>query len=80
MNDNQYYVYILCNRKYGTLYTGITTDLAKRISDHKSGVVSGFTKQYSVNKLVYFEVHEDREEALRREKNIKNGVEYGKLI
>ncbi len=71
MNDNKYYVYILCSQKYGTLYVGITIDIAKRVAIHKSGLVPGFTKQYSVNKLVYFEIHEDKEEALKREKTLK---------
>ena len=58
----------------------ITIGLPKRVAIHKSGLVPGFTKQYSINKLVYFEIHKDKEEALQREKFLKNGVELGRLI
>ncbi len=51
----QYYVYILASKKNGTLYIGITNDLIKRVWEHKQKLVEGFTKTYSVNKLVYYE-------------------------
>jgi putative endonuclease len=66
-----FYVYILSSKPYGTLYTGMTADLLKRIWEHKNKVVSGFTKQYGVDRLVWFEAHETEEAALRREKQIK---------
>lgn len=67
----QYYVYILASKKYGTLYIGITSDLIKRIHQHKEHVVDGFTNKYKVHQLVYYEIHEDVREAILREKQIK---------
>jgi putative endonuclease len=67
----EYYVYMLASTRNGTLYTGITSDLIKRVWEHKSGVVPGFTKTYKVNRLVYFEEHGDVMEAIKREKNIQ---------
>lgn len=71
MLTKEYYVYILANQKYGTLYTGVTNNLARRIYEHKEGRVAGFTKKWSVNKLVYFEPHLDVYAAISREKIIK---------
>ena len=68
---NQYYVYILASKKYGTLYVGVTNNLITRVHDHKESIIEGFTKQYHVNKLVYYEIHEDIYEAITREKRIK---------
>jgi len=64
-------VYILSNRKNGTLYIGVTSDLIKRIYEHKSHTVEGFTKRYGVDKLVYYELHNSIEEAIFREKQLK---------
>jgi len=64
-------VYILSNRKNGTLYIGVTSDLIKRIYEHKSHAVEGFTKRYGVDKLVYYELHNSIEEAILREKQLK---------
>lgn len=66
-----YHVYILTTRKNTVLYTGVTSDLFARIWQHKQGLVEGFTKKYSVNKLVYVEEYEDANEAIHREKCIK---------
>jgi len=66
-----YYVYILTNKPFGTLYVGMTSDLLKRVWEHKNKVVAGFTKRYGLNRLVWFEVHDDAEAAVRREKQIK---------
>jgi len=66
-----FYVYILASKPHGTLYTGMTSDLLKRIWEHKNKVVPGFTRQYGVDQLVWFEAHETAEAALRREKQIK---------
>ena len=66
-----YYVYILASKKNGTLYLGVTNDIARRIYEHKNNLVDGFTKKYSVHCLVYFEVCEDVRVAIQREKNIK---------
>lgn len=67
-----YYVYILASKPYGTLYTGVTNDLVRRVWEHKNDFVGGFTKRYEVHKLVYYEQHEDISAAITREKQIKN--------
>ena len=64
-------VYILTSEKYGTLYIGVTSDLIKRIWEHKNGEVAGFTKRYGVHTLVWFEQHETMESAISREKALK---------
>ena len=69
--DKQYYVYILASRKNGTLYIGITSDLVKRVWEHKEKAVKGFTRKYSVNRLVYYEIFDDSENAIKREKRLK---------
>jgi putative endonuclease len=66
-----FHVYILANKPYGTLYVGLTSDLLKRLWEHKNKVVPGFTRRYDVDKLVWFEAHEPHAAALRREKQIK---------
>ncbi|RJP24561.1 MAG: GIY-YIG nuclease family protein [Candidatus Abyssobacteria bacterium SURF_5] len=65
------YVYILASKKNGTLYIGVTTDLVKRVYQHKSDAVNGFSKTYRVHDLVYFEQFEDIMAAIEREKQIK---------
>ena len=67
----EYYVYILASRKNGTLYVGMTEDIAKRVVRHKGGKGSKFTKDYEVNKLVYLEKCENRQTAMNREKQLK---------
>ena len=67
----QYYVYILASKRGGTLYIGVTSDLVKRIYDHKQKLVEGFTKKYHVDILVYYESTEDVHSAIQREKQIK---------
>ena len=64
-------VYILTNSRNGTLYTGVTSDLKKRVWQHKNNLIDGFSKQYSTHMLVYFEIHEDMLHAITREKQIK---------
>ena len=66
-----FFVYLLASKPYGTLYVGVTSDLLRRISEHKNKLVPGFTNKYGVDRLVWYEVHEDREAAIRREKQIK---------
>ena len=73
------YVYILFNKRNGTLYTGVTSDLVKRVYEHKSKFVDGFTKKYGVDKLGYYEVFDDIEEAIKREKAIKGGSRAKKI-
>jgi predicted GIY-YIG superfamily endonuclease len=63
-----YYVYLLASRKHGTLYLGVTNDLVRRIYEHKSRATGGFTTKYGVNRLVWFEVHQDVTAAITREK------------
>jgi len=67
----QYYVYILASKKKGTLYTGVTNDLRKRVWEHKNNVIEGFTKRYGVHNLVYYERYNDIGSAVTREKQIK---------
>lgn len=64
-------VYILASKRNGTLYTGVTSNLPKRVYEHKSGVVEGFTKKYHVHLLVWYECTEDINSAITREKQIK---------
>ena len=66
-----YYVYILANKKRGTLYVGVTSDLKNRVFQHKEKLVDGFTKKYEVDKLVYFEDTNDIESAILKEKQLK---------
>ena len=65
------YVYILFSKRNGTLYIGVTSDLVKRVYEHKSKFVEGFTKKYNVDRLVYYELTENIESALNREKQLK---------
>ncbi|MGZ5074112.1 MAG: GIY-YIG nuclease family protein [Usitatibacter sp.] len=67
----RYYVYILANKPYGTLYTGITNDLARRVWEHGNDVVKGFTREHQTHRLVWYEVHGDAYEAITREKLLK---------
>ena len=64
-------VYMLANKREGTLYIGVTSDLVKRVWEHRNDLVEGFTKKYGVHDLVYFEVHGDMESAITREKQLK---------
>ena len=70
--EKTFYVYLLASNMRGTLYVGVTSDLLKRVWEHKNKVVSGFTAKYGVDRLVWFEVHETLEAAFRREKQIKS--------
>ncbi len=65
------YVYIMTNKRNGTLYTGVTSNLIQRVWQHKNKLTPGFTSKYGLYKLVYYEVHDDILEAIRREKNIQ---------
>ena len=64
-------VYILASRRNGTLYIGVTANLVKRIWEHKNGKVDGFSKKYSVHRLVYYELHDTMPAAIQREKQLK---------
>jgi putative endonuclease len=74
-----YYVYLLANQRNGTLYTGLTSDLVKRIWEHKNKVVDGFTAKYDVTNLVYYEVCNDINVAIERENKIKRWRRQWKL-
>ena len=75
----KFYVYVLCSKRNGTLYTGVTSDLIKRVYEHKNGLVEGFTRKYKVNRLVWYEIHDSAEAAIRREKQIKKWNRAWKL-
>ena len=79
MLASNYYVYILASKRNGTLYVGFTTGLPERIWVHKNDIVEGFTKKYRVHILVWYEVHENKEQALKREKQIKKWHRKWKL-
>jgi putative endonuclease len=68
----QFYVYILTNKMHSVLYTGVTNDLVRRVYEHRGNFVDGFTKRYKVHKLIYYEVAENAEAAITREKQIKS--------
>jgi len=75
----QYYVYILANKRNGTLYIGVTNDLIKRVFEHKEKLVEGFSKKYGISLLVYFESTGDVNSAIEREKQIKRWNRAWKL-
>ncbi len=69
----------MTNKRNTVLYTGITADLIKRVYEHKQKIVEGFTKKYNINKLVYYEIFDDPENAISREKQIKAGSRKKKM-
>ncbi|MFH0790919.1 MAG: GIY-YIG nuclease family protein [Candidatus Omnitrophota bacterium] len=79
MAEKFYYVYILASQRNGTLYIGITSDLIKRVWEHKNKFVDGFTKEYNINRLVYYEQYNAPEDAIRREKRLKKYNRQWKL-
>jgi len=74
-----YYVYILASSIGGTLYIGVTNDLVRRVYEHRSGAAEGFTKDYEVKRLVYFESFDDIEQAIHREKRLKKWTRAWKI-
>ncbi|WP_366142681.1 GIY-YIG nuclease family protein [uncultured Aquimarina sp.] len=70
--EHQYSVYILSNKKNGTLYIGMTNNLERRIFEHKNKLIEGFSKKYDLNILVYFEIYQYVNDAILREKRLKN--------
>gem|GEM_PF-135688 len=78
-SHEQYYVYILDSKRNGTLYIGVTNDLLKRVFQHKSDVIEGFTKKYQVHQLVYYDVHHDVKQAISREKRMKKWKRQWKI-
>lgn len=71
MTEKQYYVYILSNTNHTVFYTGVTSNLIKRMYEHTNELVEGFTKTYHIHELMYYEIHNDINEAIKREKTIK---------
>ena len=74
----QYYVYIMTNRS-GTLYVGVTRDLLRRVHEHKSKLIDGFTKRYNIDRLMYYETTEDVQAAITREKQLKGWTRRKKI-
>ncbi len=79
MFNRQPAIYIMANKYHGTLYTGVTSDLIKRIYQHKYSDIDGFTKRYSCKKLVYYELADDMYNAISREKQLKGGSRKKKI-
>ena len=79
MNTKAYYVYILASERNGTLYIGVTSDLKKRVYEHRMGLVDGFTKKYKVHLLVYYESTSDILSAIQKEKQLKKWNRQWKL-
>lgn len=73
-------VYLLASGRNGTLYVGVTSNLIKRVWEHKNHIVDGFTKKYQIDRLVWYEVHETMESAIQREKAIKEWQRAWKLV
>jgi putative endonuclease len=72
-------VYILASKRNGTLYIGVTSNLAKRVWEHKNNMVAGFTRRYGIHHLVWYEIHETMESAITREKRLKNWKRQWKI-
>jgi predicted GIY-YIG superfamily endonuclease len=72
-------VYIMASKPHGTLYTGVTSDLVKRVYQHKNSIIPGFTDRYNCKRLVYYELHEEMLSAIEREKQIKAGSRKKKI-
>jgi len=77
--NKQGYVYLLMNKSNSVIYTGVTSDLKKRVYEHREKLIDGFTKKYNVTKLVYYEVFDDLVSAIEREKQIKGGSRQKKI-
>ena len=77
--SKQYYVYIMTNKRNTVLYTGVTNDLRRRVYEHRGKLVDGFTGKYNIIKLVYYEIFQDSENAIIREKHLKAGSRQKKI-
>ncbi|MHB8139227.1 MAG: GIY-YIG nuclease family protein [Smithellaceae bacterium] len=77
--NKQFYVYIMTNKNNTVLYTGVTSDLNKRVYEHKNKLMEGFTKRYNIDKLVFYEVYDDINNAITREKQMKSGTRAKKI-
>ena len=76
---HQYYLYILTNKKNGTLYIGVSNNLERRMFEHKNKLIEGFTKKYGLDRLVYFETYQYVNDAIKREKNMKKWKRQWKI-
>ena len=79
INNKQYYVYLISNKNNTTIYTGITSDIKRRIWEHKNKITKGFSSKYNLYKLLYYEIYNDPENAIIREKQIKSGRREKKI-
>ncbi|MFH1734152.1 MAG: GIY-YIG nuclease family protein, partial [bacterium] len=79
MHENTFYIYISTTKRNTALYTGVTNNLFRRISEHKQGLGDSWVKRYNANKLVYFEAFSDPENAILREKQLKGGSRQKKI-
>ena len=77
--DRQYYIYIMTNTRNTVLYTGVTSDIKRRVYEHKEKLVGGFTRKYNITKLVYYELFNEVHDAISREKQIKGGSRQQKI-
>ncbi len=77
--EKQFFVYIMANKRNGTIYVGVTSNMARRVHEHREGLVEGFTKKYGLKMLVYYEVFESPTAAIQRESNIKHWPRRWKL-
>lgn len=78
-NYYKYYVYLLSSKKNGTLYIGVTNDLERRMFEHKNKLVEGFSSKYGLDKLIYFEIYQYVNDAIKREKNMKKWKRQWKI-
>ena len=77
--EKQYFIYIVTNKNHSVLYAGVTNDLKRRVYEHKNKLADGFTKKYNIDKLVFYEIYNDVNEAILREKQIKGGSRAKKV-
>ncbi len=77
--SRQYYVYIMTNKRNTALYTGVTNNLKRRVYEHREKLVGGFTRKYNATKLVFYEIFQDAENAIMREKHLKAGSRQKKI-
>ena len=77
--NKQYYVYIITNKRNGTLYVGVTNNLVRRIREHKEGIIKGFSCKYKLHMLVWYEAHESIYSVIKKEKDIKNWKRISKI-
>ena len=74
-----YFTYIMANRKHGTIYVGVTNNIARRVHEHRTGALPGFTKKYGVKRLVHVEIFDSIHDAIRREKILKHWTRVDKI-